>query len=116
MMLIMYSRRVVVAIELRSYREAIARAVRSMRPAVEVYETEPEKLDVEVARLRPDFVVCSKVTPVIESCVPVWVELYPNCKGHSRVSFSGESITVTDIQLPDLLTLVDQPQDLPALS
>lgn len=112
----MDSRRVVVAVELRSYREAIVRTMRGMRPHVEVHEAEPEELNREVARLRPDFVVCSQVTSLVESRVPMWVELYPDCEAHSRVSLRGESTTtVADIQLTDLLDLLDRTQNLPIL-
>jgi hypothetical protein len=86
-----------------------------MRPALEVYETEPEELDREVTRLRPGFVVCSHVTSVVEALVPVWVELYPECEAPSRVSFWGEITTVADLQLTDLLAFLDQTQNLPIL-
>src|ERR671933_535646 len=96
-----------VANELRSYREAIAQALEKLRPEIEVHETEPENVNREVARLRPDFVVCSQVTHVVESCVPIWVELYPDYEAHSKVSIWGEITTVEDIQLPDLLKVLD---------
>jgi hypothetical protein len=104
---------VLIAIELRSYREAIAQAMRSLRPDVEVYETEPEGLNREVTRLRPDLVLCSQVTPVVESRIPIWIELYPTCEGPSVVSIRGETSTVQEIQLADLLALLDQARGLP---
>src|ERR671933_840143 len=101
-----------VANELRSYREAIAQVFEKLRPEIEFYETEPENLNWEVTRLRPDFVVCSQVTSMVESCVPVWVELYPDCEAHSVVSIRGETTTVDDIQLTDLLEILDRTEDL----
>ncbi len=108
--------RVVVANELRSYREAIARAMSIARPDIEVYETEPEELNWEVARLRPDFVMCSRVTSVVELRVPVWIELYPNCQAPSRVGVRGKITTLNSVQLADLLALLDQARDLTTLS
>jgi hypothetical protein len=83
----MKATRVLVANELRSYRETIARVITGLRPDVEVHEVEPEDLDAKVARLRPDLVICSRVTSTVESCVPVWAELYPDHK--VRVLASG---------------------------
>ncbi len=111
----MYSTRVVVANELRSYREAIAQVFGKARPEVEVFAVEPEDLDEEVMRLRPDFVICSQVTPVVEFLVPVWVELYPDCQAHSKIGVKGETTTVDDVQLADLLAFLDQAQSLAAL-
>lgn len=89
--------------------------MRNMRPDVEVYEIDPEDLNMEVARLWPDFVVCSQVTSSVESRVPVWVELYPGYEARSRVSFWGESTTIADVKLTDLLDLLDRAQNFPAL-
>ncbi|MBA3474448.1 MAG: hypothetical protein H0T57_14700 [Rubrobacter sp.] len=104
----MYRTRIVVANELRSYREAISHVLVNLRPDVEVFTTEQEDLDQEVQRLRPDFVVCSQSTPRVESQVRVWVELYRDCGTRSKVSVRGETETVEDIQLTDLLALLDQ--------
>ena len=99
---------VLVANELRSYREAIARVMRSMRPEVKVSEAEPEELDREVNRLRPGFVVCSRATDLVRSAVPVWVELYPGCESRSVVSVEGRRRIVEEIQLSDLLKVLDR--------
>lgn len=106
------TRVVLVANELRSYREAISHVLVNLRPNVEVFTTEQEDLDQEVQRLHPDFVVCSQSTPRVESQVSVWVELYRDCGTCSKVSVRGETETVEDIQLTDLLALLDQTRDL----
>jgi hypothetical protein len=111
----MKATRVLVANELRSYRETIARVITGLRPEVEVHEVEPEDLDAKVARLRPDLVICSRVTSTVESCVPVWAELYPDHKFYSRVGRQGETTTVNDMQLPDLLKLLDHMDGLPQM-
>ena len=100
--------RVLVANELRSYREAIARVMRSVRPDVEVSEVEPDELDREVSRLHPSFVVCSRATDLVRSAVPVWVELYPGCESRSVISVEGRRRIVEEIQLSDLLKALDR--------
>jgi len=100
--------RILVACELRSYREAIAAAFRILRPSIEVFEAEEENLDREVGRLGPDLVLCSRLTARVEDSVPNWVELYPGCGSRSIVSLRGERSTIEEIQLSDLLYIVDR--------
>ena len=100
--------RILVACELRSYREAIASAFRVLRPGVEVFEVEEEDLDREVGRLDPDLVVCSRLTARVENHAPNWVELYPDYGPRSVVSVRGERSTIEEIQLSDLLSIVDK--------
>lgn len=107
----MNSARVLVACELRSYREAIAAAFRVLRPSVEVFEVEEEDLDREVGRLDPDLVVCSRLTARVENHAPNWVELYPGCGPRSVVSVRGERSTIEEIQLSDLLSVVDKTRE-----
>ena len=104
----MIDRRVVVATELQSYRQALAAAFRELRPGVEVFEVEEYDLDREVERLGPDLVVCSRLTTQIEDRAPSWVELYPNHGPHSVVSVLGERSTIREIQLSDLLSIIDR--------
>ena len=104
----MNSARVLVACDLRSYREAIAAAFRVLRPNVEVFEAEEEDLDREVGRLGPDLVVCSRLTPRVENHAPNWIELYPDYGPRSVVSVHGERSTIEEIQLSDLLSVLDR--------
>jgi hypothetical protein len=73
----MSGRRILVACELQSYRQALAAAFREVRSEVEVFEGEKDDLDRELVRLRPaDLVVCSRLTARVEDQVASWVELY----------------------------------------
>lgn len=101
-------KRILVAHELACYREAIATTLREMRPGVEVFEAEAARLDREVRWLLPDMVVTSRVTELVESRIPLWVELYPNCENWSVVGVWGERYRVENMQLSDLLVLVDR--------
>lgn len=106
-MLFMNRSRVLVACQLRSYREAISAAFRVLRPDIEVFEAEEEDLDREVDRLDPDVVVCSQLTARVEARTLNWVELYPRCGSLSVVNIGGERSTIEEIQLSDLLSIVD---------
>ena len=99
--------RILVACELQSYRQALAAALRELRPDVEVFEAGKEDLDQEVERLGPHLVVCSKLTARVEDRAPSWIELYPNHGTRSVVSVLGERSTVEEIQLSDLLSIID---------
>jgi hypothetical protein len=105
--------RVLVALELQSYRQALAAAFRELRPDVEVFEAERKDLDREVERLGPDLVVCSRLTSQVEDHAPSWVELYPNHGARSVVSVLGERSTVEEIQLSDLLSIIDRTERSP---
>ena len=104
--------RVVLANEPRSYREAVAEAIRSLRPSTEVETVEPDNLDAAIGRSVPDMVVCSKATGVVRRTVPVWVELYPEHGARSFVSIGGTLTEYGEIQLPDLLDIVDRAVEL----
>ena len=105
----MDARRILVANELTSYRQTIAIVIRDLHPNVEVFEVEPETLDREVARLRPDLVICSRVTSLVRDMVQNWVELYPDCEPFSTLCIGGERRALDDVQLSDLLKLCASP-------
>ncbi|CAA9476095.1 MAG: hypothetical protein AVDCRST_MAG02-4130 [uncultured Rubrobacteraceae bacterium] len=97
---------ILVANESASYRESIAAVFRISLPGLEVFEADSGDLNREVVRLRPDFVICSRVTPVVEERVPNWVELYPECDPFSTFCVGGERYTKRRVDLSDLLVVV----------
>jgi len=101
----MGARRILVANELASYRQTLALALRELRPHVEVFETTSECLEGEITRLRPDLVICSRVTYTVRQRVANWVELYPEYKPYSTFYIGGQHKTKRDVQLSDLLAL-----------
>ena len=105
----MDARRILVANELTSYRQTIANVIRKLHPNVEVFEADPETLDREVKRLRPDLMICSRVTSLVMDVVPNWVELYPDCETFSTLCIGGERRAMEDVQLSDLLSLCASP-------
>jgi hypothetical protein len=105
----MGARRILVANELASYRQALAIVLRDLRLHVEVFETPSESLDGEVARLAPDLVICSRATRTVKKRVANWVELYPECKPYSTFHIGGRRRAKRDVQLSDLLALCASP-------
>ncbi len=99
--------RVLVANEPCVYREAITNVLRELRPHVEVDAVEPYGLDGEIARLRPQLVVCSKPCTVAENGALTWVLLYPNGDNRAEIVTAGERLMIAGIAFGDLLSIVD---------
>lgn len=104
--------RVLMANEPRAYREGIAAVIGQLRPAAEVETVEPHALDDSIKRYAPDIVICSKATETLKGMVRVWVELYPENGAVSIASIGGRRMEYTEIQLPDLLSIVDKAGEL----
>ena len=104
--------RILMANEPRAYREGIAAVISQLRPAVEVETVEPEALDDSIKRYAPDMVICSKATETLKGRVRVWVELYPENGAISVANIGGRRMEYTEIQLPDLLSIVDKAEEL----
>jgi len=105
----MGARRILVANELASYRQTLVIVLREMRPHVEVFETTSKFLEGEISRLRPDLVICSRVTFAVRQRVANWVELYPERKPYSTFYVNGQHRAKNDVQLSDLLDLCASP-------
>lgn len=100
--------RLLMANEPRAYREVIAEAVRELRPDVEVKTVELDALDDAVSAFEPDMVICSKATEAVREGVLAWLELYPEFSARSVASVDGETSTIEEIQLPDILSFIDR--------
>ncbi len=98
--------------EPRAYREGIAAVIGQLRPTVEIETVEPSALDDSIDRFSPDMVICSKATEVLKERVRVWVELYPENGALSVANIGGRRTEYTEIQLPDLLSIVDKAEEL----
>ena len=96
-----------VANELASYRESIAAVLRASLPCVEVFEAVSADLNREVLRLRPELVICSRITSLVETRVPNWIELYPELKPFSTFCLDGDRSVREQVHLSDLLSVVD---------
>jgi hypothetical protein len=67
--------RILLANEPRSHREVFAGALRALRRHVEVITVKPDTLEGEAPRLRPDAVVCSRITPALRNATGRWMEI-----------------------------------------
>jgi hypothetical protein len=100
------SRLVFVANEPRAYRETIALALSALRPHAEVVTVEPDRLDAEIRRRRPDVALCSRLSPAVESSVPTWVLLYPDGANIAIVSVDGRRSMTGGLALDDLAAVI----------
>ena len=100
--------RVLLANEPRSYREAIAHVLRTLRPGLEVDETDQASLDRELSRGVPGLVICSRATPAVRGNAPAWVDLYTDEGQLSSVAIGRERSTVPGMELGDILKIVDR--------
>lgn len=99
---------VLVANELASYRESIAAVLRLSLPCAEVFEATSADLNREVLRLRPELVICSRVTSLVEDRVPNWIELHPECGSFSTFCLDGERFVREQVELSELISVVDR--------
>jgi hypothetical protein len=91
-----------------AYREAMATAVQTLRPAVGVTVSDPNELDADISRLRPQLVVCSDLTDAVRADVSSWVRLYPDGDSSVTCSIAGRERNLLGIDLAGLLALVDE--------
>ncbi len=98
---------VVIAIEPRSYRQAIGRTIQALRPHLEVVVLEPDTLEAGVARLEPDLVFANRPASSL-SGGPAWVEFRPYEHPPARVCLAGRTWELSLVELSDLLSIVDE--------
>lgn len=99
--------RVVIGNEPRFYREALAGALRLLRPDVEVVLAETAALDDEVGR-RGGLVVCSHLSPTIRDQALAWILLYPDAENRAVVSLAGCERSIAGAEITDLLGVIDE--------
>jgi hypothetical protein len=104
--------RVMVANSLRSYRQAISATLKELRPNLQIFIAEPEDLDEEFRRLSPHFVVCSRVTELVEREALGWIELYPEHAPQSVVNLCGQRSVYPQMDLEALLSVLDEAERL----
>lgn len=99
---------ILIAVEPRSYREAIGDALRILRPHLEVAVVDPGDLVMEMMRLDPALVICSlPETSITHYGRPAWFEFCPYEKLGARISIEGRYSEMEEVELADLLSVVD---------
>jgi hypothetical protein len=108
--------RVLVTVEPRMYREAIALAVQRNRPTAEVMLVPAEILDGQVEDFAPHVLVrndSDRVVPegLLGGVVCRMEVLYTDGMA-ARISVGESSYTIEDATMEDLLSLVDEAEEL----
>ncbi len=108
--------RVLVSVEPRMYREALALAVQRNRPKAEVMLVPEGVMDGEVKDFAPHVLVSSDSDGVVPegmlSSVVLRVEVLYTDHMAARISVGGSSYTIEDASMEDLLSLVDEAEAL----
>ena len=99
---------IAVANEPRAYREVMVETLRDIRPDIDFVILEPEELEGLIRALRPDLVICDRITIRVRNNVAFWLELYPGQNNHSIFGFSSKRSRIENIQLSDIVSIVDQ--------
>ena len=104
--------RVLVAIEPRLYRETIGRALRGLRPRLEVVVVEPEDLWAAVVRLNPELVFADRPDSLPDAGRFAWVEFRPYEQPPAKISLGERWRELEEVELSDLLSVVDETEEL----
>jgi hypothetical protein len=109
--------RVLVALEPRSYREAIGQVIEEARLQANVYllDSDPlnyeaygTRLDYETNSLKPHVVLCQQTTPAVRELAICWVKILIYEHPQAVVSIAGEAKRVPDISLSELISVIDE--------
>lgn len=109
----MGTRTVLIANDPRAYRETIAVAIGMLCPDASVIVVDPDKLDESISEHKPEVVLSSHLTPLMESRVTTWAVLYADGEESALVQIDGRRKAVSNLELTGIVRLVDQ-QDEPA--
>jgi hypothetical protein len=106
--------RVLLANEPRLYREVLAETFQRLRPQLEACAVEPQELNQEVLRVRPDLVICDRVTPVVEVTVRFWIEYREENEALvvTATNVWGLALHTDGMGLNDLLSVIDRTEEL----
>jgi hypothetical protein len=96
--------------EYRTYREAIAAAIRTLRPHTEVVNAALAEL--EMMAPCADIVICSRSVVQHTEGTLAWIELPNEPERPAKISLQGRCSEVTNLTLDGLLAVVDTVENL----
>ena len=103
------SLKLVIAMEPRSYREAIGEFFEDVRRYLDFSIVDPGALEAEITRSNPDLVFSSSPKPRSMGRRPAWLEFRSGTYGQTvTFYFDGERSKIEDADLGDLLSIVDR--------
>jgi hypothetical protein len=103
--------RILITVHPRMYREAIAMAIHRHRPDAEIMLAPPESVDGEMRRFRPHLIVRNDTdgaSPEMLAGEVHQVSVLYSDGMDAEVSLDGQSRTVRDMSMDDLLRVVDE--------
>lgn len=99
----------------RSYTGVIARALRDLRPHLEVREVPLAELDRQLRFFEPHVVVCSQPSGAYHGGRGTWVEIptedYADDKQLAQICLGGEQWKTDGPPLREILEVIDQTQE-----
>ncbi len=99
--------------EYRAYREVIAAGLEALRPGAEVTTAGLDRLEVELARLDPEVVVCSGPGSLAAAeGRGAWIELSLEPTRPAKISLGGRRSESTNPTLETLLAVIDEAEGL----
>jgi hypothetical protein len=104
--------RIIVANDPRAYREVLSAAVSGARPEIELIMVESQELDEAIIRLNPDFVVCSRLSEILETRSASWVLLYPDGERLVITNLDGNRTEALDLDFEGLMLVVENLESL----
>ena len=90
--------RVIIALDVPLYRDAMVQTMSHLRPSWEILEVLPEALDRTVVCEQPDVVICSQLTEVVETRARIWFVLLP--AGSYRCVMSVDGVRREESNMP----------------
>jgi hypothetical protein len=102
--------RVLISVERRqrSYGEALAEAVGTLRPNLKVLVAAPESFEEELRRLRPELVICDQSDPTGPGDTLAWVEFVGDAERPTIVRVGGRRREIIHPSFIELLAVVDE--------
>ncbi len=101
--------RVLISIAPRSYRESLAIALQRSRPDSDVRIASPERLEDEAQYFEPHMVVCNdEFYPKLADIIHSRVEILFIDDLHANISVDGQSETIRDVSVEDVLKVLDR--------
>jgi hypothetical protein len=104
--------RILVALEPRMYREVLAFNFRQERPLSEVTLASSRTLKAEAQRTKPHLIIATEIPSELkEKGAFFWVEIRIAEGLVASVHANGQSTTIEDVSLQELLAVLDQAQE-----
>ncbi len=97
-----------VAMEPRSYREAIGTALRGLCPHLEVSIVEPEDLEEEAAMIPAGVVIGHLPEPSTDGAGLAWVQFRPYEEPAARIRVGARCWELEQVGLEALLSVIDE--------